>query len=130
MINTAFFSLVIKSSLSFEIPDKKTAHCYINKVFVLDVWEKEEQRFADPEYIEKVLKHVSKAEFEEMKKNFFDTLEEHCPKGQCYMAFYYECDADISLNFYDKEYLDTTPKPAYGRASSIFMPFARISSSY
>lgn len=64
---------------------------------------------------------MSEEEFEQRKKQFWEILEEHCPKGKHYLAVEYECSEDISLNFYEKEYLDTIPKPREGSASSIFM---------
>ena len=58
-------------------------------------------------------------ELEEIKKNCFEALEEHCPKGHYYMALYYECDKNLILDFYDKEYLDTIPEPREGSCSAM-----------
>lgn len=77
--------------------------------------------FEDNVYREKMLQHMSEEEFQKMKEYFFEVLKEHCPKGKYYLIIEYECSEDISLNFYDKEYLDTIPKPREGSASSLFM---------
>lgn len=37
------------------------------------------------------------------------------------MVVKYECDNDISINFYSKEYLDTVSKPKNGTASSLLI---------
>ena len=105
----------------FFMEDGTKAHCYINKVFVFDMRKEQEKKFADPEYREKILQHVSEEEFEEMKKHFFETLEEQCPKGRCYIGLYYECDQEVALHFYDKEYLDCVPESKNGSATSMFI---------
>ena len=35
------------------------------------------------------------------------------------MAVYYECESEVSLDFYDQEYLDTVPQPREGSCSSM-----------
>jgi len=105
--------------LEFSLSDGTLAHCYINKVFVFNMWEEQEKKFADSEYRARILQRISEEEFEEMKKNCFETLQEQCPKDLCYVALYYECDRELSLNFYDTEYLNTIPKPKEGSCSSM-----------
>lgn len=105
--------------LKFCMTDNTSVQCYVNKIFIVDMWEEQEKKFADPEYKERILKHISEEEFEDMKKHCFETLEEQCPKGQCYMAVYYECDQEVSLDFYDQKYLDTVPEPKEGSCSSM-----------
>lgn len=108
-----------EAELEFVMDDGRTAHCFLNKIFIFDMWEEQEKKFADPEYKERILKHISEEEFEEMKRNCFATLEEQGLKGQCYMALYYECDQDLNLDFYDREYLDRVPEPREGSCTSI-----------
>ena len=108
-----------EAELEFLMADGRTAHCYLNKIFIFDMWEEQEKKFADSEYRARILKHISEEEFEEMKRNCFATLEEQGLKGQCYLALYYECDQDLNLVFYDKEYLDTVPEPREGSCSSM-----------
>lgn len=107
--------------IEFTLKAGNSAICYINKVELMDVWAEQEKKFSDTAYREKMLQHVSEDELEQMKQQFFKVLEEHCPKGKHYMVVEYECSEDVSLNFYDKEYLDTIPKPREGSASSILM---------
>lgn len=107
--------------IEFTLKDGSTAMCYINKVELMDVWAEQEKKFADSAYREKMLQHMSEEEFEQMKKHFWSVLEEHCPKGKCYMTVEYECSENVSLYFYEKEYLDTLPKPHEGSASALLM---------
>ena len=107
--------------LTFEMSDGSQAVCYINKIYTVDMWEEQERRFADPAYRERMLQHVSEAELEQMKEQFFKTLAEHCPKGQCYMAVEYECNKDVTLTFHDREYLDTIKKSKGGSASALLV---------
>ena len=49
-------------------------------------------------------------------------MEEHCPRGKCYIALEYECsEENIGLNFYDKEYLDSVPQSSSRSCSSMMM---------
>lgn len=107
--------------IEFPLKNGKKVVCYINKVELIDIWEEEEKKFSDNTYREKMLQHISEEEFEQMKKQFWEVLEEHCPRGKCYLGIEYECSEDISLNFYDKEYLDTLPKQGEGSASALWM---------
>ena len=109
------------SEVPFYLDNGTLATCYINNVYLMDVWAEEEKRFADPVYRERMLQHVSEAELEQMKEQLFAVLEPHCPRGKYYMVLEYECTEDISLTFYDKEYLDYVEKPKEGGASAVFM---------
>lgn len=108
--------------LEFTLADGTSALCCINNIYTMDIWADEEKRFADPVYRERILQYMSEAEFETMKQQFFQTLEEHCPKGKYYMVVEYECSENITLTFYDREYLDMVEEPQIGgTASSIMM---------
>lgn len=107
--------------VEFQLKDGSAAICYINKVEFMDVWAEQEKKFSDKAYREKILQHMTEEEFEQMKQNFWNMLEERCPRGKCYLTVEYECSEDISLNFYDKEYLDTLPKQNKGSASALLM---------
>lgn len=110
------------AEIAFELENGKQAMCYINKVELHDVWAEQEQSFADLVYRERVLQRISEEEFEEMQANVYRILEEHCPRGKCYIALEYECsEENIGLNFYDKEYLDSVPIPSSGNCSSMMM---------
>lgn len=107
--------------IDFSLKDGTAATCYINKIETIDVWAEQEKKFADSVYRERMLQHMSKAEFEQMKKQFFEVLEEHCPRGKHQLIVEYECNPDVALTFYDREYLDTIPEPRAGSASSVIM---------
>ncbi len=115
------FEVGQEATLSFSMTDGQGVECYINKVYTMDMWAEEEKRFADKEYRERMLAHVSEEELEHMKQHFFEVLAEICPRGQHYMVVEYECTQDVALRFYDKSYLDTVPQPQAGSASSLVM---------
>ena len=124
--NTALEKPVIlecgkSTEMEISLKNGKKAICYINKVELMDVWAEQEKKFAEDSYREKMLKHMTETEFEQMKNQFWNVLEEHCPRGKHYLVIEYECSEDVVLTFYDKEYLDTLPKPREGSASSLFM---------
>ena len=110
-----------KNEIEFALADGSKATCFINNVYTMDVWADEEKKFADSDYRERMLQHMSEEEFESMKKHFFDVLIQDCPKGKHFMVAEYECTSNVSLRFYDKEYLDTCEKPKEGSASTIFI---------
>lgn len=84
---------------------RRAGTCYINRVYLIDVWEEEEKRFADPQYQERMLEHMSQEELDTVKQQMFTTLEQHCPRGMYYIGLEYECTPDMSLEFYSSEYL-------------------------
>lgn len=107
--------------LEFKLEDGSSAICYINKVYPMDIWAEEEEKFSDSAYKERMLQHMTEVEFEQMKKQFFEVLAQQCPREKRYMVIEYECSKEVGLTFYDKEYLDTIPKPSKGSATSIWM---------
>lgn len=109
------------SEIPFYLENGTQAICYINKVYLLDVWAEEEKKFADPVYRERMLQHVSEEQLEQMKEQLFAALEPQCPRGKHYMVLEYECTEDISLAFYDKAYLDGIEKPKKGSTSVLLM---------
>ncbi len=103
--------------LNFSLADGRTGVCYINKVYLMDVWEEQEKKFADPRYRER----LSEEELEAMKRQFFDVLEENCPKGMCYLGIEYECSLEGNLVFYEKAFLDRRPEEHSGSARMLLM---------
>lgn len=107
--------------LEFKMEDRNPATCYINKIDTIDVWADTEEKFADSEYRERMLQHMTEDELEDMKRNFLKALQQQCPRGKHYMVIEYECTKEVALNFYDREYLDMVPKPNKGSATSVLM---------
>lgn len=83
--------------------------CYINRVTLQDMWEVEEQRFADPQYQKQMLECMSQEEFLSMKQQSFQVLEQMCPRGMCLPVVEYECTLDAGLEFYTQDYLNAPP---------------------
>lgn len=108
-----------EQQFSFLSEQGKEITCYINSVQIYDIWKREQERFADEEYHQKMLEHMTEEEFTQMKDMFWQTLEETCPKGKCFMTVEYECSQDVTLMLYAKEYLDTIPEPM-SSASALF----------
>ncbi len=84
--------------------------CYINRVSLQDMWETEEQRFADPQFQKQMLASLSQEEFEAMKQQSLEMLGQICPRGMCFPVVEYECTLDVSLEFYTQDYLNAVPK--------------------
>lgn len=91
-----------EAELEFMTGDGRNGRCYLNKVFPVDIWKENEERFKDPRYLEV----MSAEELEAHKKEFFGNLEKDCPKGMCYLGIEYECTLEGSLAFYDRAFLE------------------------
>ncbi len=80
---------------------------YINKVEHYDIWEEANKHF-DSEQMKKAMEdaNVSNEQLMEMKKNYYEFVEQTCPKGMDLAMIEYETEDDIQLNFYTKEFLD------------------------
>lgn len=108
-------------TVSFCLEDGTQAECYVNKIFIQDVWADHERRFADEEYRSRMLEHVSEEELQRMKEQCEEALLADCPRGKGYMLVEYECNADVGVNFYATSYLDSKPKVHSGKAVSLFI---------
>ena len=104
-------------SLSFLDRHGEQVQCYINNVLLIDVWKDTEENFNNPKYKE----HFSDEQIQQIKMQFFEALEQSCPKGTYYIGIEYECSKDIQLQFYSKEYLKSRPQVNKGRAVSMMM---------
>ncbi len=86
----------------------------IDRVFLYDMWEEMEKNFDDP----RMKEQFTPEELAEHKAEFEEHFSETCPKGMCYAVVEYECEEDISIQFYSKAWLDSEPVQS-GRAGSI-----------
>ncbi len=103
--------------LPFTLEDGRKGACYINKVYLMDVWAEQEKRFADPRYQER----FPAEELEEIKQQFFEVLAEGCPRGMCYLGIEYECSLEGSLVFYETAFLNREPEEHHGSARMLMM---------
>lgn len=110
-----------EQKVAFTLQDGREAICYINRVYLSDIWEEEEARFADPAYRERMLQYVSEEQLEQMKEQLFGALADICPQGKCFPVIEYECTQEVSLQFFDKEYLDGVEAPKGNSATSLLM---------
>lgn len=77
----------------------------INRVYLSDMWTEMDKVFSDP----KLQEHITSEEITEQRLDFEKRFSEMCPRGLCYPVIEYECEEEISLEFYSKSYLDAEP---------------------
>lgn len=106
-----------ETELHFVIEDGRHGVCYINKVYPMDIWKENEEKFKNPRYLE----IMSAEELEKQKESFFRNLEQDCPRGMCYLGIEYECTLEGSLAFYDRAFLESEPRTYQGRSSMMMM---------
>ena len=94
-----------EAEITFSLEDGRSGICYVNRVYPIDIWRENEERFRDPRYLE----IMTAEELEKHKKEFFEGLEQDCPRGMCYLGIEYECTLDGNLTFYDSAWLDEEP---------------------
>lgn len=110
-----------EKEIAFSYDGGENAVCYLNRVFVMDVWEEYEKMFQkmmqDPELAQK----MTKKQIENHREEFYRNLGENCPKGTCYPVVEYECTAEGSLAFYSREFLDAAAGAQTGSARIMMM---------
>lgn len=109
------------NTIIFKKEDGTEAVCYINRVYLIDVWKDQEEKFADLDWNERIRKYMSEEKLEDLKRQTREDLEQECPKGMYYVGIEYECSEDIALQFYSREYLDSVPTVYEGSATSMIM---------
>lgn len=110
-----------EQEIVFTLQDGRKSTCYINHVYLSDVWEEEKARFEDPAYRERMLQCVSEEQLEQMKGQLFGALEDICPQGKCFPVIEYECTEEVSLQFFEKGYLDGLEEPKGNGATALLM---------
>lgn len=106
-----------EAKLPFTIEDGRQGVCYINRVYPIDIWKENEEKFKNPRYLE----IMSAEELEKQKEDFFRNLEQDCPRGMCYLGIEYECTLEGSLAFYDRAFLEAGPRSYQGSSSFMMM---------
>ena len=106
-----------EAELDFAIEDGRQGICYINRVYPIDIWKENEEKFKNPRYLE----IMSVEELEKQKETFFRNLEQDCPRGMCYLGIEYECTLEGSLVFYDRAFLESEPGACQGSANIMMM---------
>ncbi|HOQ37897.1 MAG TPA: hypothetical protein PKW03_09195 [Acetivibrio sp.] len=77
----------------------------INRVYLLDMWEQMEKTLNDP----KLQEHMTSEEINRARLDFEKRFSQICPRGMYFPVIEYECEEDISLQFYSQAYLDASP---------------------
>jgi hypothetical protein len=78
---------------------------HINRVYLMDVWAEMENSFANDELQEQ----MNQQQLSRIKADFEKRLLKICPRGMCFPVIEYECEQDISLQFFSQAYLDAIP---------------------
>lgn len=94
----------------------KEEMCYINRVYLMDVWKEQRKHFADPAVREKMLCYATEEELAETERMLYQALAADCPEGMYYPVVEYECSADVQLFFFSENYLNSVPQASNGSA--------------
>lgn len=84
----------------------------INRVYLYDIWTEMEKVFDAPQLKEQ----ITPEEIMKRKEEFDAKLSEICPKGMLFPLIEYECEDNITLQFYSRPWLDREP---FHRGSSV-----------
>jgi len=106
------------NKLHFTAKGEEQQWVQINRVALCDMWAEMSKTFDDPRMEEQ----VSLEELAQRKAEFEEYFSEICPKGMCYAVVEYECEEDISLQFYSKRWLDAEPIHSNGAMGFIMSP--------
>lgn len=90
----------------------------INSVYLLDLWEEMDKTFANP----KIQEQMTPEEINQARVEFEKDFLKICPMGMYFPVIEYECDEDISLQFYSKSYLNAKPLQRSSSMGFIFCP--------
>lgn len=77
----------------------------INRVYLYDIWTEVLNSFNDPQLKEQ----LSPEELEKARDDFEHQFSTICPKGMYFPVVEYECEEGITLQFYDRAWLDAEP---------------------
>lgn len=118
---------IIEKTVTLNVGKKQSFHftdeygdqvqCHINTVTLMDVWKNTEEQFQDP----KLAERLSPEQIQTARKITYDTLEQKCPKGMCYIGIEYECSKNLDLVFHSKQYLKSRPESHHGSASFMLL---------
>ena len=104
-------------SFRFTAHDGSKVQCHINQVTLVDVWAEARKSFGD----EELRKRFTEEQLREMENSYYQVLRQNCPEGMCYVGIEYECSKDISLQFYERAFLDSYPESRSGSATFFVM---------
>jgi len=99
-------------------PDKETGKEFwvqINKVYLLDIWEETRKSLGE---IKKTGQFTDE-QLSEHQARMETFNHEICPRGMYFLAIDYECEGDITLNFYSAHWLESPPHR--GNSASVMM---------
>ena len=83
----------------------ETHWAQINRVYLQDMWSDMMKNFDDPRYTER----FTAKEIEKAKLDYERHSATVCPRGMCLPAVEYECEEDLTLQFYSKAWLEAEP---------------------
>ncbi len=107
-------------SFSFTDDDGDDVQCHINTITLIDVWKNTEEELSDPKLSERFSPEQLE-QLQQVRKKSYETLEQCCPKGMCYIGIEYECSKNYDLVFHSKQYLTSRPEMHQGSSSFLMM---------
>lgn len=90
----------------------------INRVYLSDMWEEMDKVLDDP----KLKEQMSPEQITKARSDFENMFSSFCPRGMYLPVVEYECEEDITLQFYSKAYLDAKPSNNGGCFGFIVRP--------
>lgn len=89
--------------LSFKDPDSEIRHeFYIERVYLEDIRADQLALLEDPQF----LAEIPEGEVENVKKGLLRAVDQICPKGKMIPVIEYETAENLTLEFYENEYLN------------------------
>ena len=105
--------------LVFQDAETGTEHwVQINRVYLTDIWDDMDKIFSNP----RLLKQMTPEQINRARLDFEKKFSEVCPKGMYLPVIEYECEEDISLEFYTKSFLDAKPSNTSSSIGFIYRP--------
>jgi len=90
----------------------------INQIYLSDMWAEIEKTLNDP----RIQEQMTKEQIAQAKLDFEKKFLKICPKGMLLPVIEYECEENIALQFYTKDYLDAEPVNKNGGIGFIVRP--------
>ncbi len=89
----------------------------VNEVTLCDMWSEMEKTFSDP----RMRQRLTEEELAQRRAEFACRFEPVCPRGMRFACVSYECEDGISLQFYDRAWLEQALSPRGDGAMAFLM---------
>lgn len=104
--------------LSFKEPDGSGRHeFYIERVYLEDIRADQMALLEDPQF----LSEIPEGELEHVKQALLQSLDQICPEGKVIPVIEYETDENLTLEFYENDYLSAEYKEDYNSQAELLL---------